>query len=163
MPDAVLPDGALPDAVCEESVADPMTVVARLQAQGVLDSRVIAEFQAKHDADTAVIAGFHLRGQRDSQEIAKLRAQRDIDLDVIALLEADGILARDKNTNLEIALQTSRRIGAAIGIIMAMEKVTELDAFDKIRHASQHGNRKVRDVAEDVLSIGALFGGRTSS
>lgn len=54
------------------------------------------------------------------------------------------------------ALNTSRQIGIAIGILMHTHKVTEEDAFGLLRVSSQHLNRKLRDVADDVGQTGAL-------
>jgi AmiR/NasT family two-component response regulator len=60
----------------------------------------------------------------------------------------------DKIAHLEAALVSSRRIGAAIGILMARRHVTYDQAFELLRVASQQGNRKLRDVAEDVIFTG---------
>ncbi|MCW2539607.1 MAG: hypothetical protein JWN95_1332 [Frankiales bacterium] len=57
---------------------------------------------------------------------------------------------------LEQALVNSRRIGAAIGILMSRHVLTEEDAFTRLRVASQHTHRKLRDIADDVLLIGDL-------
>ena len=64
--------------------------------------------------------------------------------------------ARDKIENLERALTSSRRIGAAIGVLMYRHKVTIDQAFELLRVASQVTHRKLRDVAEDVLTTGEL-------
>lgn len=61
-----------------------------------------------------------------------------------------------KIENLERALHTSRRIGSAIGILMASYKTTEQQAFDLLRIVSQTTHRKLSDIAEDVLLTGAL-------
>jgi hypothetical protein len=61
-----------------------------------------------------------------------------------------------KIENLERALQTSRRIGTAIGILMANHRVTEKEAFDLLRIASQSSHRKVHDIADDVVHTGEL-------
>ena len=58
--------------------------------------------------------------------------------------------------NLTLALQTSRRIGAAVGILMSLHKITEPQAFDLLRAASQHSHRKLRDLALDVIDTGWL-------
>lgn len=58
--------------------------------------------------------------------------------------------------NLEAALESSRRVGAAIGIVMALYRCTHEQAFEKIRAASQHTHRKLRDVAEEVPLTGAI-------
>ncbi len=58
--------------------------------------------------------------------------------------------------NLETALNTSREIGIAVGIIMANRKLTRDDAFNLLRIASQHSNRKLRELAAEVADTGAL-------
>ena len=62
----------------------------------------------------------------------------------------------DDAVNLKQALMTSRHIGIALGILMNAHKITEEEAFTLLRATSQHLNRKLRDVAEDVLRTGTL-------
>ena len=62
----------------------------------------------------------------------------------------------DKAANLETALGTSRQIGAAIGILMNVHKITADQAFDLLRQDSQRLNRKLHDIAYDVTLTGAL-------
>jgi AmiR/NasT family two-component response regulator len=59
--------------------------------------------------------------------------------------------------NLSAALNSSRQIGSAIGILMAHDKVTANEAFDASRQASNHLNRNVRDVAAEVGVTGILL------
>ncbi len=61
---------------------------------------------------------------------------------------------RVKAANLQAALDNSRQIGAAIGILMARESITADAAFHRLRRASQSSNRKLRDVADDVVFTG---------
>ena len=58
--------------------------------------------------------------------------------------------------NLEIALRSSRRIGTAIGIVMASHRVDEQAAFELLRRRSQDSNRKLADIADDVVYTGQL-------
>lgn len=90
------------------------------------------------------------------ERIDKLEHQHSIDQRVIRHLEDEGILTRDKVENLEAALITCRRIGAAMGILMCSEKVTDEQAFDLLRKKSHAVHRKVREVAEDVILTGTL-------
>jgi hypothetical protein len=60
--------------------------------------------------------------------------------------------------NLEEALRNSRQIGVAVGILMSQHKLTQTQAFDLLRVTSQHSNRKVRDIAEQVEHTGTLPG-----
>lgn len=63
---------------------------------------------------------------------------------------------RQRATNLDIALSTSRRIGASMGVLMNRFHWTEAEAFDALRHASQVTHRKLRDIADEVVLTGAL-------
>lgn len=58
--------------------------------------------------------------------------------------------------NLERALQTSRDIGVAMGIIMARRACTRDEAFDLLRRASRIGQRKLAGIAADVAELGIL-------
>ena len=69
----------------------------------------------------------------------------------VALYEAEG-----RADNLQAALESSREIGAAIGVVMSHHRVTRDVAFDLLRSASQQLNRKLRDVAGEVVETGTL-------
>jgi len=64
--------------------------------------------------------------------------------------------AENQVAHLHVALGSNRQIGAAIGILMAEHKITDEQAFDMLRTASQHTHRKLRDIADDVLLTGAI-------
>lgn len=66
--------------------------------------------------------------------------------------------ARRKAEHLELALASSREIGAATGILMARDLVTRDQAFDLLRRASQTQNRKLSEVAAAVVHSGQLDG-----
>lgn len=57
--------------------------------------------------------------------------------------------------HLETALHSSRQIGTAIGILMTGQLITSEQAFGQLVTASQHLNRKLRDVADEVEHTGA--------
>jgi AmiR/NasT family two-component response regulator len=65
-------------------------------------------------------------------------------------------IAHDKIANLEIALVSARRIGMAIGILMARHGLTDDQAFERLRQVSQQHHHKLRDIAEQVIFTGAL-------
>ena len=58
--------------------------------------------------------------------------------------------------HLRRALEHSRDIGTAVGVLMAFHKVTQDEAFEMIRCSSQHHNEKVHALALEVISTGAL-------
>jgi hypothetical protein len=70
---------------------------------------------------------------------------------LVALHEAE-----DQATNLEAALESSRAIGMALGVLMSARKVTEEQAFTMLRVASQNLHRKLRVVAAEVVETGTL-------
>lgn len=77
-------------------------------------------------------------------------------LDRLNALEAEAVIERQQIESLHRALETCRRIGAAVGILMATFKIVEDEAFLMLKRASQNGNRKLRDVADDVVLTGVL-------
>lgn len=58
--------------------------------------------------------------------------------------------------NLEAALRTNREIGTAIGILMARHTVTRDQAQELLRLASQDSNRKMNEIATEVVETGQL-------
>jgi hypothetical protein len=74
----------------------------------------------------------------------------------IAAIALSLVENRHKTEHLTIALQNSREIGQAIGILMASHKLTSEKAFELLRTASQHGHVKLREVAREVTLTGQL-------
>lgn len=59
--------------------------------------------------------------------------------------------AEASSRHLQTALDTARVIGRAQGVIMARETCSSDAAFDVLRRASQRTNRKLREIAEEVV------------
>ncbi|MGY1728989.1 ANTAR domain-containing protein [Geodermatophilus sp. SYSU D01062] len=76
--------------------------------------------------------------------------------DEVARMEKNLLVADEQMTHLRVALESNRRIGMAIGILMALRKVDEEAAFVLLRTASSHRNVKLRQVAEEVIRTGTL-------
>jgi anti-anti-sigma factor len=68
-----------------------------------------------------------------------------------------AVRERQKIANLEKALQSNRDIGMAIGIIMARRAITPEEAFELLRTVSQHSQRKLADIAGEVVYTGKLY------
>jgi hypothetical protein len=115
----------------------------------VLSIRMYTE----HDADIA--AGLNMY----SREVA---AFDDTSETVGMLLATHGALAvsnavaREKADNLMTALQTSREIGIAMGVLMQKYKITRDEAFSLLRMASQALHRKLALIAVEVAETGEL-------
>lgn len=56
------------------------------------------------------------------------------------------------NATLEEALETRTVIGQAQGILMARENIGPVEAFDILRRASQRTNRKLREIAAELVA-----------
>lgn len=92
--------------------------------------------------------------------VAGAYSPEDVTTATIFAAQASNLVAlhhaQDKAANLERGLDTSREIGAAIGVLMAHHKITREAAFSLLREASQRMHVKLRDVASDVVETGTL-------
>jgi GAF domain-containing protein len=64
--------------------------------------------------------------------------------------------ARDMAENLQIALESRAVIDQAKGILMERYKLTADQAFQLLARASMRTNRKLRDIADDLVRTGEL-------
>jgi len=64
----------------------------------------------------------------------------------VALVDASAL-----NLQLQEAVTTRQLIGEAKGILMESERCSREEAFDILRRASQRTNRKLRDIAYDIV------------
>lgn len=107
------------------------------------------------EADLDMIAGINMY----SQQVDAFSASSET---IAMLLATHGSLAvgrasaREQAQNLLVALESSREIGIAMGIVMTVARVTREQAFDLLRIASQRLHRKLRDVATEIADTGAL-------
>ena len=62
----------------------------------------------------------------------------------------------DRTRNLEHALVSNRDIATAVGVLMGQHRLTRDQSFDLLRIASQNTNRKLHDVALDVIDTGTV-------
>lgn len=66
----------------------------------------------------------------------------------VALVAADK---RERAETLRDGLQSNREIGKAVGLLMAFHQISDQDAFDMLRKASQDMNVKLVEVAKQVV------------
>ena len=72
-------------------------------------------------------------------------------LAVIAAHLISAALAQEQIVQLRQGLESNREIGRACGIIMARGNLTPDQAIDLLRQSSQRSNRKLRDIATDIV------------
>ncbi len=82
----------------------------------------------------------------------RIEANSQFDRDLIAELQHDGLLSQEHAAQMEEALKSSRIIGAAIGVVMASRGVSDAEAFAILKKASNDSNRKLRELAADLMA-----------
>ena len=97
-------------------------------------------------ADSSEERADRSESRADAAELREL-----VDRDMIADLQRDGILSQEHADQMDEALKSSRVIGSAIGMIMASRDLSEPEAFQVLRTASQNSNRKLRDLATELV------------
>jgi hypothetical protein len=73
-----------------------------------------------------------------------------------ASLVVGETLAEERAERLLHAVESNREIGVAMGILMHQHRFTREQAFDVLRVASQNSNRKLADIAVEVVDTGTL-------
>jgi signal transduction histidine kinase/DNA-binding response OmpR family regulator len=152
-PDLVLSDVMLPgvDGVELVRVLRQLPATARLPVV-LLTARAGADSAADGlaaGADDYIVKPF---------DAGELLARVRVHVELARLREYAAGRAEDEAANLRIALGTNRQIGAAIGILMHGHGLTNEEAFQLLRQTSQRLNRKLRDIADDVVRTGDLPG-----
>ena len=88
----------------------------------------------------------------DGAEIDRLRAKGAADQVVIDELRADGIISHTEVDTLQVALVSAREIGVAVGIVMERYRLDNAHAFAYLARLSQAENRKLRDIAAELVA-----------
>ncbi len=73
-----------------------------------------------------------------------------------AAIAVQGAQQRERAEQLDRALESNREIGMAMGVLMAQGRMTQQEAFTVLRRASQHLNRRLHDVAVELVDTGRL-------
>jgi transcriptional regulator with GAF, ATPase, and Fis domain len=107
------------------------------------------------EADGQIVAGLNMYAHQPSAFDQNSEATAQL-LAIHGALAVGKAAAQAKARHLDRALKTSREIGMAMGILMAVHKVTRQQAFDLLRMASQRSHRKLADIAAEVADTGTL-------
>jgi hypothetical protein len=147
------------DAIVEQTIYRPRDLrtdrrwpefgerVSRLGVGSMLSYRM--------NVNHGVIGGLNLySGQVDAFD--DMAAAIGLLLATHGAVAASAVAHLNHAEQLTVALATNRQIGEAMGILMATYRVTENQAFDLLRIASQNTNRKLREVAAEVVETGTL-------
>lgn len=102
-----------------------------------------------HGADDFVVKPFN-----SAELLARVRAHYQMNqLRDNAIGQAETTVGQ-----LRQALQSNRTIGTAVGIVMSRYELDPQRAFQVLVRTSQQNNRKLHDIAAEVVSTGALPG-----
>jgi GAF domain-containing protein len=154
--------GPCVDAIVEDTtfnagdlLTDPRWPEFGRRAAEATGIRSMLAMRLYFETDQGLIAGLNLYSREpdsfdeSSETFATLLATH-------GSLAVANASASEKARNLVKALDNSREIGVAMGIVMAQHKVTREQAFDLIRIVSQHTHRKVAALATEVADTGVL-------
>jgi signal transduction histidine kinase/DNA-binding response OmpR family regulator len=152
-PEMLITDVMLPG----ESGLDLLSVIRQDERMARLPVVVLT---ARADAESAVEAfaagadDFVAKPFNSSELLARVRAHYQMNqLRDLAIGEAETTVGQ-----LRHALQTNRTTGTAVGVVMTRYDLDPEQAFQVLVRTSQQSNRKLRDIAAEVVNTGALPG-----
>lgn len=106
-------------------------------------------------ADSTVIAGLNIYSNA-AEAFGDTARAMGLVLATHGGLVVSTMLANDRARQLMVALKSNREIGMAMGVLMHQHQLSRTQAFDVLRAASQDSNRKLADVASEVVDTGSL-------
>jgi signal transduction histidine kinase/DNA-binding response OmpR family regulator len=152
-PDMVITDVMLPG----QSGLDLLSVIRQDERMTRLPVVVLT---ARADAESAVEAfasgadDFVVKPFNSAELLARVRAHHQMNqLRDLAIGEAETTVGQ-----LRQALQTNRTIGTAVGIVMTRYELDLGRAFQVLVRSSQQTNRKLHDIATEVIRTSSLPG-----
>ncbi|WP_299951901.1 GAF and ANTAR domain-containing protein [uncultured Modestobacter sp.] len=128
---------------------------AELGVQSMLSHRVFLDPE-EQSAGQQLIGGINLYSRhRDAFDLEQALPVLSV-LSTFAALAVWGGSMAEQATAKERALDASRDIGAAMGILIERFKLTREDAFALLSAVSQASNRKLRHIATELVDTGQL-------
>jgi DNA-binding response OmpR family regulator len=150
-PDLLITDVMLPG----QSGIDLLTTLRQDEGMARLPVVVLT---ARADAETAIAAfaagadDFVVKPFNSAELLARVRAHHQMSqLRDVAVDAAETTVGQ-----LRQALQTNRTTGTAVGIVMTRYELDSERAFKVLVRTSQQSNRKLHDIAAEVVRTGAL-------
>ena len=151
VPDIIVTDVMLPG----QSGLDLVTLLRHDPGLARIPILVLTARAGSDAAVEAMAAGAddYVRKPFEANELlARIRAHHTLN----QIRETAIGTAESTADNLRQALATNRTIATAIGITMARYQLDATRAYQTLVRISQHTNRKLRDLAADVVVTGAL-------
>jgi signal transduction histidine kinase/DNA-binding response OmpR family regulator len=152
-PDMVITDVMLPG----QSGLDLLSMIRQDERMTRLPVVVLTAHADAESAVEAFAAGaddFVAKPFNSSELLARVHAHYEMNqLRDLAIGEAETTVGQ-----LRQALQSNRMIGTAVGIVMSRYELDRERAFQVLVRTSQQSNRKLHDIATEVVRAGSLPG-----
>ena len=152
-PDMVITDVMLPGQ-------SGLDLLAMIRQDDQLARLPVVVLTARADAESAVAAfaagadDFVSKPFNSAELLARVRAHYQMNqLRDLAIGEAQTTVGQLRN-----ALQSNRTTGTAVGMVMTRYELDAQQAFKVLARISQQSNRKLHDIAEDLVRTGELPG-----
>jgi DNA-binding response OmpR family regulator len=151
VPDVVITDVVLPGQ-------DGLALIRQLRRQPATQRSPMIVLTARHGADATaegLSAGaddYITKPFSADELVARLHANYEL----ARLRERAVNKAEARGDQYRAGLHSNRLIGTAIGILMTSHRLPAATAFQLLVAASQHSNRKLRDIAVDVTTTDRL-------
>jgi GAF domain-containing protein len=135
----------------EDDLADPTTQWPALAEQ------IVRQTPVRSAAGFRIIVGDEKIGALNlfSDQVGgiqKRSADQAIILAAFASVAVAALHGKQEARTLAAGLQSNREIGKAVGLLMAFHKISDAEAFDLLRKASQDMNIKLAEVAREVVA-----------
>ncbi len=134
----------------EDDLADPDSQWPALAKE------VVRQTPVRSAAGFRIIVGDHKIGALNLFSdrvggISEHSADQAIVIAAFASVAVGALHDRREARTLAAGLQSNREIGKAVGLLMAFHKISDSEAFDLLRKASQDMNIKLAEVAREVV------------
>lgn len=135
----------------EDDLSEPHTQWPALAEQLVRQTPVRSVAGFRIIAGDEKIGALNLFSDRVAG-ISERSADQAIILAAFASVAVSSLHRKQEARTLAAGLESNREIGKAIGLLMAFHKISDTEAFDLLRKASQDMNIKLAEVARGVVA-----------
>ncbi len=109
------------------------------------EPRTLTDDEVEILENLAAIVVDELELRLSSRRLHELEVQRR------RLAESDAESYRRVSDTLQQGLESNREIGKALGLMMGLQKISDTEAFEVMRKASQDMNMRINQIAREVL------------
>jgi hypothetical protein len=138
---------------CSAQLEPDLTVAGRwpaLAARVVADTPVRGALSVRLPVDRANVGALNLFSD-EPNALDKRSIEHAVVLGAFATVATTAAAHSEDAATLRRGLTSNRAIGKAVGMLMALNNISDADAFEILRRRSQASNVKLVDVAADIV------------